>query len=42
LRRRYRWLIREEVAQTVENPSDVEDEIRHLCATLAAGTEAAA
>ena len=42
LRRRYRWLIREEVAQTVENPSDVEDEIRYLCATLAAGTEAAA
>jgi len=41
LRRRYRWLIREEVAQTVENPSDVEDEIRHLCATLAAGAEAA-
>ena len=41
LRRRYRWLIREEVAQTVESPSDVEDEIRHLCATLAAGTEAA-
>jgi RNA polymerase sigma factor (sigma-70 family) len=42
LRRRYRWLICEEVAQTVENPSDVEGEIRHLCATLAAGTEAAA
>ncbi len=41
LRRRYRWLIREEVTQTVENPSDVEDEIRHLCATLAAGAEAA-
>jgi RNA polymerase sigma factor (sigma-70 family) len=41
LRRRYRWLICEEVAQTVENPSDVEGEIRHLCATLAAGAEAA-
>ncbi|HEX3229896.1 MAG TPA: hypothetical protein VHQ95_13065, partial [Pyrinomonadaceae bacterium] len=41
LRRRYRWLIREEVAQTVEDPNDVEDEIRHLCATLAAGAEAA-
>jgi RNA polymerase sigma factor (sigma-70 family) len=40
LRRRYRWLIHEEVAQTVENPSDVEGEIRYLCATLAAGTEA--
>ena len=42
LRRRYRWLICEEVAQTVENPSEVEGEIRYLCATLAAGTEAAA
>ena len=42
LRRRYRWLICEEVAQTVENPSDVDGEIRHLCATLAAGAEAAA
>ncbi len=42
LRRRYRWLICEEVAQTVESPSDVEGEIRYLCATLAAGTEAAA
>jgi hypothetical protein len=31
----------EEVAQTVENPSDVEEEIRYLCATLAAGSEAA-
>ena len=40
LRRRYRWLICNEVAQTVENPSDVEGEIRHLCATLAAGSEA--
>src|SRR5262252_4807577 len=41
LRRRYRWLIYEEVAQTVESPNDVENEIRYLCATLAAGTEAA-
>jgi RNA polymerase sigma-70 factor (ECF subfamily) len=41
LRRRYRWLICDEVAQTVENPKDVDGEIRHLCATLAAGTEAA-
>ena len=40
LRRRYRWLIYQEVAQTVESPNDVEDEIRYLCATLAAGTEA--
>lgn len=35
LRQRYRWLLRDEVAQTVQNPSDVEDEIRHLCAVLA-------
>jgi RNA polymerase sigma-70 factor (ECF subfamily) len=41
LRRRYRWLLCDEVAQTVENPDDVEGEIRHLCATLAAGTEPA-
>lgn len=41
LRRRYRWLLYNEVEQTVENPSEVEGEIRHLCATLAAaGTEA--
>ena len=36
LRERYRWLLRDEVAHTVENPADVDDEIRHLCATLAA------
>jgi DNA-directed RNA polymerase specialized sigma24 family protein len=35
LRQRYRWLLRDEVAQTVENPADVDDEIRHLCAVLA-------
>ncbi|MGI8955456.1 MAG: RNA polymerase sigma factor [Chthoniobacterales bacterium] len=38
LRLRYRWLLREEVAHTVENPADVEDEIRHLCAVLASST----
>jgi RNA polymerase sigma-70 factor (ECF subfamily) len=36
LRQRYRWLLRDEVAHTVANPTDVDDEIRHLCATLAA------
>jgi DNA-directed RNA polymerase specialized sigma24 family protein len=36
LRQRYRWLLRDEVAQTVDDPADVEDEIRHLCAVLAA------
>lgn len=39
LRRRYRWLLYDEVAQTVEDPAEVEGEIRHLCAALAAGTE---
>jgi len=39
MRQRYRSLLRDEVAQTVESPADVEDEIRHLCAALAAGTE---
>ena len=35
-RRRYRALLREEVAKTVENDVDVDDEIRYLCATLSA------
>ena len=35
LRRRYRWLLRDEVAQTVESPADIDDEIRYLCAVLA-------
>ena len=36
LRQRYRWLLREEVAHTIQNPADVDDEIRHLCAAMAA------
>jgi RNA polymerase sigma-70 factor (ECF subfamily) len=36
LRQRYRALLREEVAQTVEKPADVDDELRYLCAALAA------
>ena len=36
LRERYRWLLRDEVAHTVADPADVDDEIRHLCAALAA------
>lgn len=36
LRQRYRELLREEVAETVENESDVDEEIRYLCATLSA------
>jgi DNA-directed RNA polymerase specialized sigma24 family protein len=35
LRQRYRWLLRDEVAHTVANPADVDDEIRHLCVALA-------
>lgn len=38
MRQRYRCLLRDEVAHTVENPADVQDEIRYLCAALAAGT----
>jgi RNA polymerase sigma-70 factor (ECF subfamily) len=37
LRQRYRWLLRDEVAQTVESAGDIDDEIRHLCTVLAAG-----
>jgi len=36
LRQRYRALLRDEVAQTVEKPDDVEEELRYLCAVLAA------
>jgi RNA polymerase sigma factor (sigma-70 family) len=39
MRQRYRSLLRDEVSQTVENPVDVDDEIRYLCASLATGTE---
>ena len=34
LRRRYRDLLREEIADTVEGPADVDDELRHLLAAL--------
>jgi RNA polymerase sigma-70 factor (ECF subfamily) len=36
MRQRYRSLLRDEVAHTVENPADIQDEIRYLCAALAA------
>jgi len=39
MRQRYRSLLRAEVSQTVENPADVDDEIRYLCAALAGRTE---
>jgi hypothetical protein len=35
LRRRYRQLLREEVAQTVASPDEVEAEMRHLINVLA-------
>jgi RNA polymerase sigma-70 factor (ECF subfamily) len=34
LRRRYRDLVREEIAQTVAGPGDVDEELRHLFAAL--------
>ena len=34
LRRRYRQLLREEIAQTVATPADIEDEMRCLIAAL--------
>jgi RNA polymerase sigma-70 factor (ECF subfamily) len=34
LRQRYRVLLREEIAQTVAQPGDVEDELRHLVSIL--------
>jgi RNA polymerase sigma factor (sigma-70 family) len=36
LRKRYRALLREEVADTIEDPDELEDELRYLCAVLAA------
>jgi RNA polymerase sigma-70 factor (ECF subfamily) len=41
LRERYRALLREELADTVENPAEIGDEVRYLCATLAAGASRA-
>ena len=39
MRQRYRSLLRDEVSQTVDDPADVDDEIRYLCASLATETE---
>ena len=36
LRRRYRALLRDEVAQTVERPDEIDDELRYLAAALTA------
>jgi RNA polymerase sigma-70 factor (ECF subfamily) len=40
LRQRYRSLLRDEVAATVADPDEVDDEIRHLCGVLAADSAA--
>jgi RNA polymerase sigma-70 factor (ECF subfamily) len=37
-RKRYRGLLRDEIAKTVDTEAEVKDEIRYLCATLSAGT----
>lgn len=37
MRCRFRAILREEVAETVDAEANIEDEIRYLCATLAAG-----
>jgi len=42
MRQRYRFLLRDEVAQTVADSADVEDELRYLCGALAARSAAAA
>jgi DNA-directed RNA polymerase specialized sigma24 family protein len=39
LRLRYRWLLRKEVARTVADPAEVDEEIRYLCSALAAGSQ---
>jgi RNA polymerase sigma-70 factor (ECF subfamily) len=41
MRQRYRFLLQDEVAQTVADPADVEDELRYLCGVLAADSPAA-
>ena len=42
LRQRYRWLLRDEIARTLADPAEIDDEIRHLCAALVAGDARAA
>jgi RNA polymerase sigma-70 factor (ECF subfamily) len=38
MRRRYRELFREEIAQTVAGPGEVEEELKHIFAVLSGGT----
>jgi DNA-directed RNA polymerase specialized sigma24 family protein len=42
MRHRYRFLLRDEVAQTVADPAEVDDELRYLCRALAAASTRAA
>ena len=42
MRQRYRFLLRDEVAQTVADSADIEDELRYLCGALAARSAKAA
>ena len=42
MRQRYRVLLRQEVRQTVADPAEVDEELRHLCGTLAASSAYAA
>ena len=37
LRQRYREVLRAEIAETVNSPDEIEDEMRHLVAVLRAG-----
>jgi len=38
LRARFRAILREEVAQTLDDAANIEDEVRYLCAALASDT----
>ena len=38
MRQRFRALLRQEVCQTLEDPAEVDDELRHLCGALAASS----
>lgn len=37
MRRRYQELIRQEIAHTVSDPAEIEDELRHLCKVIRGG-----
>lgn len=37
MRRRYQELIRQEIAHTVSDPAEIEDELRHLCGVMSGG-----